>query len=176
VPLSELVGEQGLEVSETFAAGSSTFATGALGVVVEVDPETFAVRLRRCAFAHDSGREINPLVVEGQVHGGFAHGLGYALFEEAVYDRDAALLASTFLDYALVSAPDVALEPEIVTLPTHTAHNPEGFKGAGESGAVPTPGAVANAVEDALHRLGHGVGVDDVPVTPRRLFELLHKS
>jgi carbon-monoxide dehydrogenase large subunit len=173
VALAALTGPDGLEVSEVFEAGRSTFATGAVGIVLELDPETLAVHVRRCVFAHDSGLEINPMIVEGQVHGGYAHGLGYALYEEAAYDRDATLLSSTFLDYTLVTAPDVAVAPEVITLVTRTDHNPEGFKGAGESGAVPIPGAVANAAEDALHHLGHAVGVDDLPITPVRLFELL---
>jgi carbon-monoxide dehydrogenase large subunit len=173
VPIANLVGEDGLEVSEVFEAGSSTFAAGAVGVVLQLDPQTLVPTLARCVFAHDSGREINPMVVEGQVHGGYAHGLGYALFEEAAYDADANLVASSFLDYAIVTAPEVAVGPEVLALPSRTAHNPLGFKGTGESGAVPIPGAVANAVEDALHHLGRRVAVDRLPITPDRLFELL---
>lgn len=171
LPLGELVGE-GLEAAEVFEGRTATFASGAVAVVAEVDPETCAPVVRRCVFAHDSGREINPLVVEGQVHGGYAHGLGYALHEEAAYDADGGFLTSTFVDYALVTAPDVTAEPDVLTLATLTTHNPEGFRGTGESGAVPMPGAVANAVEDALHRLGHRVAVDDLPITPDRLFAL----
>jgi carbon-monoxide dehydrogenase large subunit len=172
IALADLVGEDGLEVKEVFEAGSSTFASGAVGVVVTLDPETLAPSVARCVFAHDSGREINPMVVEGQVHGGYAHGLGYALYEEAAYDAGANPLASTFLDYAIVTAAEVAAAPEVLALPTRTAHNPEGFKGTGESGAVPMPGAIAAAVEDALRCLGRTGGVDAVPVTPSRLFEL----
>lgn len=171
--LRELVGDN-LEVAEAFEGRTSTFASGAVAVVVEVDPDTCAPAVRRCVFAHDSGREINPMLVEGQVHGGYAHGVGYALYEEAAYEAGGNLLASTFLDYALVTAPEVTAEPEVLTLATLTTHNPEGFKGAGESGAVPIPGAVANAVEDALHQLGHRVSVDALPITPDRLFELMH--
>jgi carbon-monoxide dehydrogenase large subunit len=168
--LAEVVGD-GLEVSEVFEGGGSTFASGAVGVVVEVDPETFSPTIRRCVFAHDSGREINPMVVEGQVHGGYAHGLGYALYEEAVYEPGGAFLSTTFLDYAVPTAPEVAAVPEVLALPTSTAHNPEGFKGAGESGAVGTPGAVANAIEDALRRWRPEATVDDLPITPNRLFQ-----
>jgi carbon-monoxide dehydrogenase large subunit len=175
VPFAELVGEDGLEVSEVFEAGSSTFAAGAVGVVLRIDPQALAPTLLRCVFAHDSGREINPMLVEGQVHGGYAHGLGYAMFEEAAYDSDANLVASSFLDYAIVTAPEVAVGPEVLALPSQTAHNPLGFKGTGESGAVPIPGAVANAVEDALHQLGRPVSVDRLPITPGRLFELLNE-
>jgi carbon-monoxide dehydrogenase large subunit len=173
VPIADLVGEDGLEVSQVFEAGTSTFAAGAVGVVLELDPETLVPKLLRCVFAHDSGREINPKLVEGQVHGGYAHGLGYALFEEATYDADSNLVASSFLDYTIVTAPEVAVGPEVLALPSHTAHNPLGFKGTGESGAVPIPGAVANAVEDALHHLGRQVAIDRLPITPGRLFDLL---
>jgi carbon-monoxide dehydrogenase large subunit len=173
--LRELVGD-GLEVAEVFEGRTSTFASGAVAVVAEVDPETCAPAVRRCVFAHDSGREINPMVVEGQVHGGYAHGVGYALYEEAAYEDGGNFLTSTFLDYPLVTAPELSAEPEVLTLATLTAHNPEGFKGTGESGAVPTPGAVANAVEDALHQLGHRVSVDDLPITPDRLFELMRED
>ncbi|HSR25033.1 MAG TPA: molybdopterin cofactor-binding domain-containing protein, partial [Candidatus Eisenbacteria bacterium] len=174
VPISELVGEEGLEVAEVFEAGSSTFASGAVGVVVELDPETLSPSVRRCVFAHDSGQEINPKLVEGQVHGGYAHGLGYALFEDAAYGPDSGMRATTFLDYAIVTAAEVPVQPEVLALPSPTAHNPEGFKGAGESGAVPIPAAVANALEDALHRLGRPAALDDLPITPDRLFRLLH--
>jgi len=172
IAIAELVGEDGLQADEVFEAGASTFASGAVGVVVTVDPETLAPAVVRCVFAHDSGREINPMVVEGQVHGGYAHGLGYALFEEAAYDADSNPVASSFLDYAIVTAAEVSVEPEVIALPTATSHNPQGFKGVGESGAVPIPGAVAAAVEDALRRLGRGGAVDAVPITPCRLFDL----
>ena len=112
------------------------------------------------------------MVVEGQVHRGYAHGLGYALFEEAAHDGDANPLATSFLDYAIVTAAEVSAAPEVLALPTRTAHNPEGFKGVGESGAVPMPGAVSAAVEDALRCLGRPAEVDAVPITPTRLFEL----
>jgi aerobic carbon-monoxide dehydrogenase large subunit len=171
IAIADLVGEDGLQTEGVFAPGSSTFASGAVGVVVTLDPETLAPSVVRCVFAHDSGQEINPMVVEGQVHGGYAHGLGYALFEEAAYDADSLPIASSFLDYAIVTAPEVSVEPEVIALPTRTPHNPEGFKGVGESGAVPIPGAVSAAVEDALRRLGLQGAVDAVPITPQRLFD-----
>jgi carbon-monoxide dehydrogenase large subunit len=172
IAVTDLVGEDGLQVEEVFEAGSSTFASGAVGVVVTLDAETLAPSVVRCVFAHDSGREINPMVVEGQVHGGYAHGLGYALFEEAAHDAGANPLATSFLDYAIVTAAEVPAGPEVLALPTRSAHNPEGFKGVGESGAVPMPGVVSAAVEDALRCLGLPAEVDVVPITPTRLFDL----
>jgi carbon-monoxide dehydrogenase large subunit len=172
IAVADLVGEDGLQVEAVFEAGSSTFASGAVGVVVTLDPETLEPSVVRCVFAHDSGQEINPMVVEGQVHGGYAHGLGYALFEAAAHDAGANPLATSFLDYAIVTAAEVRAGPEVVALPTRTAQNPEGFKGVGESGAVPMPGAVSAAVEDALLCMGRPAGVDAVPITPTRLFEL----
>jgi carbon-monoxide dehydrogenase large subunit len=172
----ELVPDGGLEVSETFSPDRPlAFSSGCHAAVVEVDPTTGSVDLKRYVIAHDTGRAINELVVEGQMHGGFAHGFGYALFEEAIYTQDGAFSSATFLDYSIPGAPEVH-EPRIVHIETPTDANPEGFKGAGESGTIPAPATIANAIEDALRQVKPGVVVGDIPVTPNRIFTLLGRG
>jgi carbon-monoxide dehydrogenase large subunit len=142
--------------------------------VVSVDVETGAIEVLRYVIAHDSGRAINPTTLEGQLHGGYAHGLGYALYEEALYSADGNFQSPSFLDYTIVSAPEVRIEPELIHTETASSHNPEGFRGAGEAGTIAVPAAIANAVEDALVALGYDVTVDEIPITPIRIWKLLN--
>jgi CO/xanthine dehydrogenase Mo-binding subunit len=114
------------------------------------------------------------MILEGQLHGGYAHGLGYALFEEALYSPDGNFQSPSFLDYTIVSAPELRAEPELIHTETPTGHNPEGFRGAGEAGTIAVPAAIANAIEDALYAMGYDVAVDSVPVTPLKLWNLMH--
>ncbi|HYZ01108.1 MAG TPA: xanthine dehydrogenase family protein molybdopterin-binding subunit, partial [Candidatus Binatia bacterium] len=132
VPLSELVGPDGLDVEETYQSSKAS-ASGCHAALVELDAATGTPRLLRYVIAHDSGRAINPLLVEGQLHGGWAHGVGYALFEEAAYDADGNLTAASFLDYGIVSAPEVAAPLELRHVGSPVLGNPEGFKGVGEA-------------------------------------------
>ena len=173
VPLARLVGD-GLEAAETWdSKGRNAWASSCHVAVLTVDEETGGVGLERYVIAHDSGRPINPTTLEGQLQGGYAHGLGYALFEEAQYGPDGNFQSPSFLDYTIVSAAEVEAEPELIHTETPTSHNPEGFKGAGEAGTIAVPAAVANAVEDALYAIGYDVVVDEVPVTPMRLWALM---
>ena len=137
---------------------------------VEVDPATGRVRLLDYVVAHDCGRVINPRIVEGQVHGGVAQGIGGALLEELVYDEQGQLLTGSLMDYALPTATQV---PAIRTvhLESPSPRNPLGIKGAGEGGAISPPAAVANAVEDALAPFG--VRITRTPVSPATLVALL---
>ncbi len=164
-------GEPGLNTCAYFYPKTVTWAFGAQAAVVEVDVETCAVRLLRYVAVHDSGRPINPMIVEGQLHGGVAQGVGAALMEELVYDAGGQLLTGSFMDYALPRADDL---PEIITalLDHPSIINELGIKGAGESGAIAPGPAIANAIEDAL--ADFGVTIRELPVTPRRLFDLLH--
>ena len=174
VSLPELVGD-GLEAAQTWdSKGKAAWASSCHVAVVNVDRETGGVDMQRYVIAHDSGRPINPMTLEGQLHGGYAHGLGYALFEEAAYSPDGNFQAPSFLDYTIVSAPELRVEPELIHTETQTVHNPEGFRGVGEAGTIAVPAAVANAVEDALHAMGFDVCVGEVPVTPMRLWNLMH--
>lgn len=174
VSISEVVGD-GLEATATWdTKGRPAWASSCHVAVVEVDAETGGVDVTRYVIAHDSGRPINPLTLDGQLHGGYAHGLGYALFEEATYTPDGNFISPSFLDYTIVSAPELRHEPELIHTETPTAHNPEGFRGVGEAGTIAVPAAIANAVEDALIAMGHDVCVDQVPITPQRVWDLIH--
>jgi aerobic carbon-monoxide dehydrogenase large subunit len=174
VPAADLVPEEGIDFVETFQPSMPlAYSSGCHAAVVEVDPETGSVEVVRYVIAHDNGRSINPMIVEGQIQGGYAHGLGYALFEELIYQSDGAFQSASFLDYTIASAPELAAEPSIVSMGTSTAANAEGFKGAGESGTVPAPAAIANAVEDAVRQLRPDAAITELPISPWRLFEAL---
>ena len=174
VPLKDLVGS-GLEAAAAWdSKGKAAWASSCHAAVVRVDVETGGVEVVRYVIAHDSGRAINPTTLEGQLHGGYAHGLGYALYEEALYSADGNFQSPSFLDYTIVSAPEVRTEPELIHTETASSHNPEGFRGAGEAGTIAVPAAIANAVEDALVALGHDVTVDEVPITPLRVWKVLN--
>jgi carbon-monoxide dehydrogenase large subunit len=175
VALDELIPD-GLEVAEVYdPERRRAYAAGCAAIVAEVDIETGAVEVRRHVFVHDVGRQINPLVVEGQVHGGAAHGLGYALFEEFAYDEDASPRTSGFLDYSIVSAGEV-VEPETFDIDTPSTSNPGGFRGAGEGATLPVAAAVAAAVEDALRSRGLDVFITELPISPDRLHQLITQA
>ena len=174
VPAADVVPEGGLDFVESFQPPMPlAYSSGCHAAVVEVDPQTGSVDVIRYVVAHDNGRSINPMIVEGQIQGGYAHGLGYALFEELVYQSDGGFQTASFLDYTIASAPELAVEPGILAMGTPTAANAEGFKGAGESGTVPAPAAIANAVEDAIRRLRPNAAITELPISPVRLFEAL---
>lgn len=177
VPATDVVPPEGLEVSESFdPTRSSAFSSGCHAAVVAVDPQTGQIEVLRYVIAHDTGKTINPVTLEGQLHGGYAHGLGYAMYEAAIYDTDGTYRTASFLDYTIVSIGEVGSEPELVRLETPTDANPEGFKGGGESGTIPVPAAIANAVEDALRKRNPNAVVDRLPITPDRIVELLRAS
>jgi carbon-monoxide dehydrogenase large subunit len=123
----------------------------------------------RYVIGHDSGRSINPLLMEGQLHGGFAHGVGYALLEEAVYLPDGTFVTPSFLDYLIAGPPEVAVALEMVKVESQALDNAEGFKGAGESATIPAAAAIAGAVEDAIRKLGSPAFINEIPITPERL-------
>ncbi len=167
------VGEPGLNACTYFYPDTVTWAFGTQAAVVEVDVETRAVRLLAYAIVHDSGRAVNPAIVEGQLQGGAAQGIGAGLSEELVYDEDAQLVSGSLMDYAIPRADQ--LPPLPVALEEHASVvNPLGVKGVGESGAIPGAAAVANAVEDALGDLG--VVIREVPVSAARLHALLRAA
>ena len=144
------------------------FASAAHVAVVEVDAETFEINVLRYVVVHDCGRQINPGIVEGQVHGATAHGIAAALLEEFVYDRNGQLLTTSFMDYLKPTAADL---PDIEgdRLETPSPLTMLGTKGVGEGGAVVAPAAIASAVEDALVPLG--IQIAALPITPSRLFD-----
>ena len=160
----------GLEAIAHFTPDQSTYSNGTHVAEVEVDIETGAVKILRYTVAHDCGRVINPLVVDGQVIGGVAHGIGNALFERMVYDENAQPLTMNFGEYLLPLATDVP-RVDLVHLETPSPLNPLGIKGAGEGGTIPAIAAIAAAVENALSPFD--VKISEVPISPQRIVELL---
>ncbi len=160
--------------SETFHTDGPSFPNGCHLCEVEVDPETGAVAVVRLVTVADPGRVVNPLIVEGQVHGGLVQGIGEALLEEVIYDPESGqLLTGSMMDYCLPRADDL---PMIETRlhPVLSNDNPLGVKGVGESGTVGAPAALVNAVLDALK--DRGVTDIDMPVTPERVWRALQAA
>ncbi|HEX6022869.1 MAG TPA: xanthine dehydrogenase family protein molybdopterin-binding subunit [Solirubrobacter sp.] len=159
-----------LQATEYFDVPGIAFAYATHVAVVEVDPETGVVTPQRYCVVHDSGTLINPLIVEGQVQGGVVQGLGGTLLEELMYDEDGQPLNPNFVDYLMPAVGNVPTI-EVGHMETPTPLNPMGMKGAGEGGAVGSPAALVNAVEDAVAHLG--VRVMSSPVTPNGLYDLI---
>jgi carbon-monoxide dehydrogenase large subunit len=166
-------GTPGLSACAFFYPGSVTWAFGGQAVVVEVDVETGVVTLLTCVAVHDCGRPINPMIVEGQLHGGIAQGIGSALYEELVYDDAGQLLTATFMDYCPPRADQIP-PLDVTSLDYPSTVNPLGIKGVGESGIIAGAAAIGGAVEDALSE--RGVVVTRVPLTPVRVFELVRRA
>jgi aerobic carbon-monoxide dehydrogenase large subunit len=160
----------GLENTAYFQPDQSTYSNGTHVAEVEVDIETGGVKILRYAVLHDCGTVINPMVVEGQVVGGIAHGIGNALFERLYHDGGAQPQTTNFGEYLLPAAPDM---PPIAILHSETASplNPLGVKGAGEGGTIAAIGAIIGAVENALKPFG--IKVNEAPIRPARIVELV---
>ncbi|MET8156959.1 aerobic carbon-monoxide dehydrogenase large subunit [Sphaerisporangium sp. NPDC005289] len=158
--------EPGLEGRDYYSPVRSTFASGMHAAIVETDPDTAEIRILRYAVVHDCGKLINPMIVEGQIHGGVAQGVGGALYERMVYDGHGQLLNASFMDFLMPYATEV---PAIETahLETPSPLNPLGIKGAGEAGVIPVSAVIASAIEDA-----EGLSVDRMPISPSELYEL----
>jgi carbon-monoxide dehydrogenase large subunit len=161
----------GLEASAYFTPAQAGYCGSCHVCILDVDPDSGEVQIVRYVVGHDCGNIINPLIVEGQILGGVAHGLSNALYEEAFFDQDGQALASSFLDYPLPSAREMP-RIEMFHLTTPSPVNPLGVKGAGEAGTLPVPAAVANAIEDALRSFG--VRVNRMPLNPARISDLIH--
>jgi carbon-monoxide dehydrogenase large subunit len=160
----------GLEHTAYFTPQQASYCNGTHVVEVEVDPMTGSVKLLNYTVAHDSGNVINPMIVDGQVQGGVAHGIGNALFEWMKYDANAQPLTTTFQDYLLPTAAEVP-GCTIEHVETPNTLNPLGVKGAGEGGTIPAPAAIVGAIEDALSPFG--VHFTDIPLTPDRIVAAL---
>jgi CO/xanthine dehydrogenase Mo-binding subunit len=165
--------EPGLESTAYFGPDRGSTANGVHAIVVEVDPETATVDIKRYLVVHDCGTIINPMLVEGQIHGGVAHGIGNAFYEQLIYDAQGQLLNASFMDYLIPTASDVPLI-ETAHRETPSPYNPVGLKGVGEAGCIPTGAVFAQAVEDAL--AGSGVEITEIPLSPNRLFELIEAA
>lgn len=170
---AEPAGEVLLEGVADFVQSDATFPFGAHLAVVEVDLDTGMVELKRLIAVDDAGVIINPLLAEGQRHGGLAQGAAAALFEECLYDSDGNPMTSNFADYAIVSAAELP-SFELVTSETPTSLNPLGAKGIGEAGTIGSTPAVQNAVIDAVSHLG--VRHIDIPTTPEKVWRIVRDA
>jgi carbon-monoxide dehydrogenase large subunit len=160
----------GLEATENVVLDRMTYANGSAVAEVEVDVKTAAMKVTRIVFVHDAGRLINPMIAEGQITGGIAHGIGNALYEWMAYDDTAQPLTTTLADYLLVTAGEMpALD--LGHRETPTPLNPLGVKGIGEAGVLPIPAAIVSAVEDALAPFN--IRLCHFPIRPRDLAEML---
>jgi aerobic carbon-monoxide dehydrogenase large subunit len=173
VPLARLADRERLAVRAVFSAPGPTFPFGAHVAIVEVDTETGQAVLRRVVAVDDAGTVINPLLAEGQRHGGIAQGAAQALLEEVIYDPDGNPLTATFADYPFITATEVP-RFELPAMQTPTRYNPLGAKGIGEAGTIGSTPAVQNAVIDALAHLG--VRHIDMPATPQRVWQALRSA
>jgi len=156
----------GLEGREYYSPERSTFANGMHAAIVEIDPDTAEVRILRYAVVHDCGNLINPMVVEGQIHGGVAQGIAGALYEKMAYDEHGQLQNASFMDFLMPYVTEIP-KVEIGHLETPSPLNPLGIKGAGEAGVIPGSAVLAAAIEDAL-----GVPITRMPLSPSDLFAL----
>lgn len=170
-PLEEI--EPGLEETAFYDPANFTYPSGAYACEVEVDPETGKVTVERFAAADDFGNIINPMIVDGQVHGGIGQGIGQALLEQCVYDESGQLLTGSYMDYAMPRADDVPFYAVDHSCQTPCTHNPLGVKGCGEAGAIGSPPSVVNAVIDALQSGGHNITHIDMPVSPSRVWQAM---
>ena len=165
--------EPGLEATTFYDPPNFTYPFGAHIAVVEVDSDTGHIELKRYVAVDDCGQQVNPMIVEGQVHGGVVQGIGPVLWEGAVYDENGQLLTGSMLDYALPRA-DVLPEIESYSTITPSPHHPLGVKGVGETGTIASTATVYNAVMDALKPLGvRGI---DMPLTPEKVWRAIHEN
>jgi len=166
-------GAPGLEATEFYSPPHASFASGVHGAIIEVDTSSGMVSFVTYVAVHDCGRVVNPVVVEGQVHGGVAQGIGGAFFERLVYNEEGQLINASFMDYLLPTAAEVP--PLIVAhVETPSPLSPLGMKGAGEAGVIPVPALFASAIDDALAPFG--IRVREMPLHPCRVYELLQEA
>jgi aerobic carbon-monoxide dehydrogenase large subunit len=173
VPLADLAADERLVVRTVFTAPGATFPFGSHVAVVDVDTETGKVVLRRMVTVDDAGFVLNPLLAEGQRHGGIAQGAAQAFLEEVVYDADGNPLTASFADYPFLSATEVP-SFELADMQTLTSYNPLGVKGIGEAGTIGATPAVQNAVVDAVAHLG--VRHIDMPTSPQRVWQAIQEA
>ena len=166
--------EPGLEETAFYDPQNFTYPAGAYACEVEVDPDTGQVTIESFAAADDFGNIINPMIVEGQVHGGLAQGIGQALLEGCTYNEDGQLISASYMDYTMPRAADLPSFIVDHTVQTPSTDNPLGVKGCGEAGAIGSPPTVVNAVVDALRSANHNVTHIDMPLTPERVWAAMN--
>ena len=172
MPLSEVARAlpEGLNAEDTFESAHMVYPYGVHVAAVRVDPETGGVAIERYVMAYDIGKAVNPKLVEGQIAGGLAQGIGGALLEEFLYDDSGEPLSVTFADYLMPTAHEVPPSTILITEDAPSPLNPLGLKGAGEGGTNPVGAVIASAIDDAIGIPG---AVTVLPVTPQRLKALL---
>jgi aerobic carbon-monoxide dehydrogenase large subunit len=166
--------EPGLESTQYFGPPRGATASGVHAMIVEVDPQTFMLKVLKYVVVHDCGTIINPLILAGQIHGGVAQGIGNAFYEQLVFDDQGQLLNASLADYLLPSALEVP-RMDIAHTVTASPLNPLGIKGAGEAGAIPVGPLFAQAIEDALGLADQKIELLEIPLSPNRLFEMTTK-
>ena len=162
-----------MDFSSFYDPANFTYPFGAHIAVVEIDKETGKTTLKRFIAVDDVGNIINPMIVEGQIHGGVAQGVGQALFEGAIYDESGNLLNGSYMDYTMPRADDLP-SFEVDNAVTPCPHNPLGVKGAGEAGCIGATPAVVNAVMDALSP--YGIHDIQMPMTSERVWNIIHAN
>jgi carbon-monoxide dehydrogenase large subunit len=165
--------EPGLEATAYFGPKSGATAFGTHAMIIEVDPETMMVEIKRYVVVEDCGTVLNPLILEGQIHGGVAMGIGNAYYEQLIYDENAQLLNASLADYLIPTASEVP-RIEVGHFETRSPLNPLGTKGVGEAGTIPVPALFAQAIENAFS--DQGLEILEMPLSPNRLFELLQEK
>src|SRR6202167_4675137 len=166
--------EPGLESTQYFGPSGGATASGVHAMIVEVAPQTFPLEVLKYVVVHDCGTVINPLILAGQIHGGVAQGVGNAFYEQLVFDEEGQLLNASLADYLLPTSLEVP-HMDIAHTVTPSPLNPLGIKGAGEAGAIPVGPLFAQAIEDALGLLDRNIELNEIPLSPGRLFELTAK-
>jgi aerobic carbon-monoxide dehydrogenase large subunit len=167
--------EPGLESTQYFGPPSGATANGVHAMIVELDPQTFDLKILKYVVVHDCGTVINPMILAGQIHGGVAQGIGNAFYEKLSFDDQGQLLNASLADYLLPTALEVPrMELDHTTTPSPL--NPLGVKGAGEAGAIPVGPLFAQAIEDALELKGKKVELLEIPLSPSQLFEATRKG
>jgi carbon-monoxide dehydrogenase large subunit len=167
--------EPGLESTQYFGPASGATSSGAHAMIVEMDSETFALKIRKYVVVHDCGTVINPLILAGQVHGGVAQGIGNAYYEKLVFDEEGQLLNASLADYLLPTSLEVP-RMEVGHTVTPSPLNPLGIKGAGEAGAIPVGALFAQAIEDALDLPARGIELLEIPLSPDLLWRLTYSG
>jgi carbon-monoxide dehydrogenase large subunit len=163
--------EPGIEGRDYYSPPHATFANGMHAVIVETDPDTAEITILKYCVVHDCGNLINPRIVEGQIHGGVAQGVGGALYERMAYDDHGQLQNASFMDFLMPYVTEVPRGIEIDHLETPSPLNPLGIKGAGEAGVIPSAAVFASAIEDA-----EGFPITAMPISPSDLFALRQQN
>src|SRR2546429_2302669 len=167
--------DPGLKSTQSFGPPIGATANGVHAMIVELDPETFDLKILKYVVVHDCGTVINPMILAGQIHGGVAQGIGSAFYEKLSFDDQGQLLNASLADYLLPTALEVP-RMELAHTVTKSPLNPLGIKGAGEAGAIPVGPLFAQAIEDALGLLDKKVELNEIPLSPGRLFELTRET